>query len=1356
MKKRVVSLMLTAVMLGSSVVSASAADFNVSDEIGLLEQYTGESSTDWSYEDGTSSDSVDSSVSDSVDSSVGDGESNFDETPTETPTETGEPTENVENTEESKYNLTVNPNKSWVFFKNDLESLKISANEEDFSEDNVLDDGSSEVTEEPEDITKKAERYNLDTTSLEVIKKDLPDDYSNYLNLDNVIELLDKSETTYISGELIGAYVVPYDGYEVESVTLDGDVLTPYEGSILYEAIMGSADSTLTVNTVEKAEEPEVDVVEDESTDENSTEDNISEEENTDFTDENAVECTCGSSESNPYLHDWDCPVFQAKLVEDCDCSQLSEQEVSTDIVNHDFDCTALLNAFNAICTCETHDTIGMHDNCGVIRKLHSLLCDCGKDYTSVDDIIDNHNESDFIVSYLYDWSKFANKIETCSVASGTVAWTTPMTFAYGGNFIYFSTMDKATFSGFSAQKTNKSTGHVYRTCTKTKRSSDTYILMPRAGRYYEDGRSKYLDMKIYCWASNSDGFSAGNVSPTGRIWIGANANISNNALPSKENNQAHMEVHLFKSGTTTELTTKGSCVFDDIDGDDQSLVVQLEGVKITNGLVRAYTTTNTELIKKTSGTLKDFYVGTKNSAGGYEKDLKVAFTTSPSSPFSFIYQGGKYFGMTLKNGYNNLNYNLVGTIPSGVTAPPSKHITDYTDTTTAVKELSYYEEAPGYTFSGWKRNSIKGATFAGDKSMSYDVNLYGQYTKITGSVKVTKQFNATSDFKTNYMNANAKEVKVKLKGVTLTSGESYEQTATIKDGGSYTFTNVPVGTYVVQEYKVDNNHPSISFYWGKWKVGSNGNWSDNMTNNNGIYQTGNVTVSKNARTDVYFQNTPKTGSLTVSKEITNPDGVNLSTLSEEDRTVTINISGTNNFGKAVNLSHDIVLTGDPAKDKYTFTGVPTGRNYTITETCKNPKIWLFKTSTDTSGTISTTSKNITYDQTSSTTLSSTFGNKFIDPRYVYVEKVDAADTNKHLVGAEFTLYQYNNTNSQYEELAKLDYDGSKELYGHELVYTSQNEGKFKVVETKNPAEYEGKWSQDIDIFTFDGSISKTYTATNTSSKVEYGTISITKVDKTTGKTITTATDGEFTIYEWNKDKGIYEDTCEATAKTFESSQSGNNKTHYDAVNKEYLSENLFITDRNLGKFKVVETKNPTGYEGTWEQEFTLSKEIEPDSKSFTVENSSTVPQMGKIVVNKTIKKSDVHWAFGNPTFRFTVSGTDSQWNEKHTWHGYVEFKENMQADASGNLTLSYVIENVPIGTYEITEADTLSYKFESCKKVTSNVTEKGNYLVATLAYDKDSETVPTAEGTFSNSHLGYDQYRHTDVVENLVSTEWK
>ena len=1107
MKKRVVSLMLTAVMLGSSVVSASAADFNVSDEIGLLEQYTGESSTDWSYEDGTSSDSVES-----TDSTVGDEGSDFNETPTETPTETGEPTENVENTEESKYNLTVNPNKSWVFFKNDLENLKISANEENFSEDNVLDDGNSEVTEEPEDITKKAERYNLDTTSLEVIKKDLPDDYSNYLNLENVIELLDKSETTYISGELVGAYVIPYDGYEVESVTFDGNTLTPYEGSMYYEATMGNLDSILTVNTVEKVEkpevtpEPEVDVVEDESTDESGiSEGNTSEEENTDFTDENTVECNCGSSESNPYLHDWDCPVFQAKLVEDCDCSQSECDEVSNKLLKHDFDCTALLNAFNAICTCEVHDIAVMHDDCEVIKRIHSYICDCGKDYTSVDDIIDTHDENSDIVWYLMNWAEYANQPAVCGQVSGTNLWGgSAIPWDYASSYFDSVNCTSVSVSGSSNHKSDGNNGVYY----YAKPGVTMTARMNGAGYRWNGTTRERVDVVVTgVMPSNFNGGFVFHVYNSNTA-LSVNSGEYYTGKNTTGWHKVSMNFKFYQAGTNNEVSMHGTVQFNDID--------IYEGLYVGSPSVTGlYTSYDSELTRDSKNT--NWIMGTVNSdediAKTYKKCLQITF----NGPLYLDYRAGHgnyQRGMTIRKSTLRVHYELLGS-HKPVSAPGDVYFASGGNTQTAVNSYNLTRplSARGYTFNGWHTNTNLTGWYAGKSCETSNVNLYGMFTPISKVWKVSKQ--------------DVNGVSIKNKDATFEVREAC----------------------------------------GFDSSGRVNNW----------------------------------------------------------RTV----------------------------------------------------------------------GNLTYNSTTDT------------------------------------------------------YDTSV------LTYSETNKGWFNIVETKAPTGYKANWmSGGTNIC--DTANNYTFTAKNEENTREYGTISITKVDKTTGKIITTATDGEFTIYEWNKDKGIYEDTCEATAKTFDSSQSGNNKVLYDKDEECYRSKNLYISDKNLGKFKVVETKNPTGYEGTWEQEFTLTKKVEPDSKSFTVENPSTVPQMGKIVVNKTIKKSDVHWAFGNPTFRFTVSGTDSQWNEKHTWQGYVEFKENMQADASGNLTLSYVIENVPIGTYEIIEANTLSYKFESCKKVTSNVTEKGNYLVATLAYNKDSETVPTAEGTFSNSHLGYDQYRHTDVVENLVSTEWK
>lgn len=50
-------------------------------------------------------------------------------------------------------------------------------------------------------------------------------------------------------------------------------------------------------------------------------------------------------------------------------------------------------------------------------------------------------------------------------------------------------------------------------------------------------------------------------------------------------------------------------------------------------------------------------------------------------------------------------------------------------------------------------------------------------------------------------------------------------------------------------------------------------------------------------------------------------------------------------------------------------------------------------------------------------------------------------------------------------------------------------------------------------------------------------------------------------------------------------------KATWNDQHKEYMALNLKETDTENRSFKVVETKNPAGYTGTWEQEFTAEKE---------------------------------------------------------------------------------------------------------------------------------------------------------------------
>lgn len=65
---------------------------------------------------------------------------------------------------------------------------------------------------------------------------------------------------------------------------------------------------------------------------------------------------------------------------------------------------------------------------------------------------------------------------------------------------------------------------------------------------------------------------------------------------------------------------------------------------------------------------------------------------------------------------------------------------------------------------------------------------------------------------------------------------------------------------------------------------------------------------------------------------------------------------------------------------------------------------------------------------------------------------------------------------------------------------------------------------------------------------------------------------------------------------------------------KAYRALNLHAEDSEGGKFKVVETKNPTGYTGTWEHEFTAEKE---GVVTLTLD-ATNARKTGQITITKT------------------------------------------------------------------------------------------------------------------------------------------
>lgn len=69
------------------------------------------------------------------------------------------------------------------------------------------------------------------------------------------------------------------------------------------------------------------------------------------------------------------------------------------------------------------------------------------------------------------------------------------------------------------------------------------------------------------------------------------------------------------------------------------------------------------------------------------------------------------------------------------------------------------------------------------------------------------------------------------------------------------------------------------------------------------------------------------------------------------------------------------------------------------------------------------------------------------------------------LPDAEFTLYEWDSVAQEYRERETLVYDESAEIYlSRALCATLDNEGRFKIVETRTPDQYQGSWEEEFTL----------------------------------------------------------------------------------------------------------------------------------------------------------------------------------------------------------------------------------------------------------------------------------------------------
>lgn len=382
-------------------------------------------------------------------------------------------------------------------------------------------------------------------------------------------------------------------------------------------------------------------------------------------------------------------------------------------------------------------------------------------------------------------------------------------------------------------------------------------------------------------------------------------------------------------------------------------------------------------------------------------------------------------------------------------------------------------------------------------------------------------------------------------------------------------------------------------------------------------------------------------------------------------------------------------------------------------------------------------------DKTETQKFSYTVENKLAEVKRLEIQKI-CAETGKVLKDAVFTLYEYSKSLGAYKTAGtNLVYDEELLKYvSGDLKITDDNTGRFKVVETKTPEGYTGEWQKEINLM--DGAQEYQFTVENKPVVYPKGQILVKKTDSLTGEILN---DAEFTIYTWDEsEKGYLENPFDCVLM------------NYEAEQERYVSGELEITPQNQGKFKIVETKNPEGYSGTWEKEVVLSEEIL--EISLDAENQPERLPLGEITIVKKIKEKDIVWAHGNPTFHFVVEGVDL-YGKYHRYENYVRYLAGSYSlDENGYAVMKCVFSKVPFGNYQIYERPVSRYYLKDAYADTTNVSVvRGTapaYGVAPkeIAYGNAELNVktPAAAITFINEKQRYDDYSHNSVVKNVIS----
>lgn len=254
MKKKLVSVLLTAVMATSSLSMASAASMDAAVETYSEENVRTETEAQTEAEPPETETEPETQTQTETETVHESEPETIPETEPETQTETSLPETETEGQSESKAEeslkqISVKTDKADVFFLSDLKKLK----------EGTLEDPDLKKDPVPETEADTQEKKDARAAAIKAAEEVLPEDYAKLLT-DDSYKLLMKQEHEFQVSEAVDFYVVPEENYEVDNVKATSSVygelqVTDFENGA-YEISMPADNAVMEVKTKE-AQDPE-------------------------------------------------------------------------------------------------------------------------------------------------------------------------------------------------------------------------------------------------------------------------------------------------------------------------------------------------------------------------------------------------------------------------------------------------------------------------------------------------------------------------------------------------------------------------------------------------------------------------------------------------------------------------------------------------------------------------------------------------------------------------------------------------------------------------------------------------------------------------------------------------------------------------------------------------------------------------------------------------------------------------------------------------------------------------------------------------------------------------------------------